>query len=208
MDWGTAGAGAVMLAKRWGSPRLIDLSEDALTKRLADSDLVQRLEQMEDFRSLRQQDHRSVQENPAGQEPQGSSGDPEDPDVKAARKAKREQVKSLRDKLLKFVQAVPVPVLVYLTDFREEALVDVIESLDTQLFERGTGLTLADFHKLSEVGVFHPAHMNEAIWPFRLFERASLDYLGTASDAGEAATVGLWDRTVRADTPGPTTDGA
>jgi hypothetical protein len=42
---------------------------------------------------------------------------------------------------------------------REEALVHVIESLDTQLFERVTGLTLDDFHKLSEVGVFHPAHM-------------------------------------------------
>ena len=37
----------------------------------------------------------------------------------------------------------------YLTDFREEALVDVIESLDTQLFERVTGLTLDDFHKLA-----------------------------------------------------------
>lgn len=101
-----------------------------------------------------------------------------------------------RDKLLKFVQAVPV--FMYLTDFREEALVDVIESLDTQLFERVTGLTLADFHKLSEVGVFHPAHMNEAIWQFRLFERASLNYLGTASEAAEAARVGLWDTTIPA----------
>jgi hypothetical protein len=34
MDWGTAGAGAAMLAKRWGSPRLIDLSEEVLTKLL------------------------------------------------------------------------------------------------------------------------------------------------------------------------------
>ncbi len=82
----------------------------------------------------------------------------------------------------------------YLTDFREEALVDVIESLDTQLFERVTGLTLADFHKLAEVGVFHPAHMNEAIWQFRLFERASLDYLGTRSDGAEPTRLGLWDR--------------
>ncbi len=48
---------------------------------------------------------------------------------KAARKAKREQVESLRSKLLKFVQAVPV--FMYLTDYREEALVDVNEALDT-----------------------------------------------------------------------------
>ena len=82
----------------------------------------------------------------------------------------------------------------YLTDFREEALVDVIESLDTELFERVTGLTLDDFHKLAEVGVFHPCtHMNEAIWQFRLIERASLDYLGTAPHAapgGDVGTVG------------------
>ena len=87
-------------------------------------------------------------------------------------------------------------------------MINVIESLDTQLFERVTGLTLADFHKLSEVGVFHPGHMNEAIWQFRLFERASLDYLHTGRvDPGEE--VGLWDRTIRADEleAGPPDDG-
>ena len=198
MDWGTAGAGAAMLAKRWGSPRLIDLSEDVLRKLLADTDLVGRLEQMEDFRSLRQDASKIIAQSQKlreGKKPKGGGGgEPEDPDVKAARKAKREQVRSLRDKLLKFVQAVPV--FMYLTDFREEALVDVIESLDTQLFERVTGLTLEDFHKLADVGVFHPEHMNEAIWQFRLFERASLDYLGAAPYDHESRPVGLWDRTV------------
>jgi hypothetical protein len=198
MDWGTAGAGAAMLAKRWGSPRLIDLSEDVLRKLLADTDLVGRLEQMEDFRSLRQDASKIIAQSGKireGKKPRGGGGgEPEDPDVKAARKAKREQVRSLRDKLLKFVQAVPV--FMYLTDFREEALVDVIESLDTQLFERVTGLRLGDFHKLADVGVFHPAHMNEAIWQFRLFERASLDYLGAAPHDHESRPVGLWDRTI------------
>lgn len=197
MNWGTAGAGAAMLAKRWGSPRLIDLSEAVLTKLLADTDLLERLEQIEDFRNLRQDATKIIAQSQklrAGKKPRGSSGnEPEDPDVSAARKAKREQVKSLRDKLLKFVQAVPV--FMYLTDFREEALVHVIESLDTQLFERVTGLTLDDFHKLADVGVFNPVHMNEAIWQFRLFERASLDYLDTDLLAARPTRVGLWDRT-------------
>jgi hypothetical protein len=198
MDWGTAGAGAAMLAKRWGSPRLIDLSEAVLTNLLADTDLIERLEQMEDFRSLRQDATKIIahsQKVRKGKKPKGGGGDgePEDPDVKAARKAKREQVNTLRSKLLKFVQAVPV--FMYLTDFREQALVDVIESLDTQLFERVTGLTLEDFHKLSDVGVFHPAHMNEAIWQFRLFERASLDYLGIAPRELAVQNFGLWDHT-------------
>jgi hypothetical protein len=196
MDWGTAGAGAVMLAKRWGSPRLIDLSEEVLTKLLADSDLVGRLEQMEDFRNLRQDANKIIASSKKlrqGKKANGGSPEPEDPELAAARKAKREQVNSLRAKLLKFAQAVPV--FMFLTDFREEALVDVIESLDTQLFERVTGLTLDDFHKLSDVGVFHPAHMNEAIWQFRLFERASLHYLGAEAGGVDAERVGLWDRT-------------
>lgn len=74
---------------------------------------------------------------------------------------------------------------------------DVIESLDTQLFERVTGLTLGDFHALSDVGVFNGPQMNEAVWQFRLFERASLHYLSTeALDADLARPVGLWDQTV------------
>lgn len=199
MDWGTAGAGAAMLAKRWGSPRLIDLSEAVLTKLLDDEDLVARLEQMEDFRALREDATKIIAHSRKLRDAKkgkggGGSDDPEDPEVKAARKAKREQVNTLRSKLLKFVQAVPV--FMYLTDFREQALVDVIESLDTQLFERVTGLTLDDFHKLADVGVFHPDHMNEAIWQFRLFERASLDYLGTAPHDADGHRVGLWDRTV------------
>ena len=200
MDWGTAGAGAAMLAKRWGSPRLIDLSEAVLSKLLTDADLVERLEQMEDFRNLRTDATKIIANSKKlrqGKKPMGggSRDQDEDPELKAARKAKREQVKTLRSKLLKFVQAVPV--FMYLTDYREEALVDVIESLDTQLFERVTGLTLDDFHKLSDVGVFHPAHMNEAIWQFRLFERSSLDYLGTSAHETSAQRIGLWDRTIK-----------
>ncbi|WP_458107687.1 hypothetical protein M1D51_19475 [Arthrobacter sp. R3-55] len=198
MDWGTAGAGAAMLAKRWGSPRLIDLSEDVLAKLLSDNELVHRLEQMEDFRSLRQDATKIIAQSQKlreGKKPRGAGSDEtEDPELRAARKAKREQVNTLRSKLLKFAQAVPV--FMYLTDHREEALIDVIESLDTQLFERVTGLTLADFHKLSEVGVFHPAHMNEAIWQFRLFERSSLDYLGAAAQDLSKVRMGLWDSAV------------
>lgn len=201
MGWGTRGAGAAMLAKRWGSPRLIDLSEAVLTKLLADADLVGRLEQMEDFRNLREDAGRIIASAQKVREAKKSKKDdqePEDPEVAAARKAKRERVKSLRDKLLKFVQRIPV--FMYLTDFREQALVDVIESLDTQLFERVTGLTLEDFHQLSEVGVFAPEHMNEAIWQFRLFERGSLDYLAVGHEDAETVHIGLWDHDVEVDT--------
>lgn len=197
MDWGTAGAGAAMLAKRWGSPRLIDLSETVLKRLLGETNLVERLQNMEDFRNLRQDASKIIarsQKLREAKRPKGvSASEPEDPEVAAARKAKREEVNTLRSKLLKFVQAIPV--FMYLTDFREEALVDVITSLDTQLFERVTGLTIEDFNMLSEVGVFHPAHMDEAIWQFRLFEEASLDYIGL-NHAPANRRHGLWDRSI------------
>lgn len=200
MDFGTAGAGAAMLAKRWASPRLIELSDSVLEQLLGNDELIGRLEQMEDFRNLRQDVTKVLaQSKKLRKAKRKTDGDPsgtEDPEVLAARKAKREQVKTLRAKLLKFLQAVPV--FMYLTDFREEALVDVIESLDTQLFERVTGITLEDFHQLSALGVFSPHHMNEAIWQFRLFERASLDYLGTVPEDQRAGRVGLWDHSVAA----------
>jgi hypothetical protein len=36
--------------------------------------------------------------------------------------------------------------------------------------------------------------MNEAIWQFRLFELASLDYLGTSPIDVMDRRLGLWDR--------------
>ena len=84
MDWGTAGAGAAMLARRWGSPRLIDLSEDVLRKLLADTDLVGRLEQMEDFRNLRQDATKIIAQSHKireGKKPQ--TGEAEDPEYQS-----------------------------------------------------------------------------------------------------------------------------
>jgi hypothetical protein len=193
MDWGTAGIGAAMIARRWGSPRLIDLSEGVLEKLLANEDLLERLQQMEDFRNLREDAGKLLAKSKKvreGKKTAKEKGEPEDDETKAARKAKREQVQTLRKKLLKFLQAVPV--FMYLTDHREEALVDVIRTLDPTLFERATGLTLKDFDALSEAGVFNAEVMDPAIWQFRLFEHASLDYLGLHEHEDEDR-VGGWE---------------
>src|SRR5690606_10541762 len=91
MTWGTSGVGAAMLAKRWGSPRLIDLSEQVLTKLLADSDLLDRLEQMEDFRSLREDATKLIAQSKKLREAKKprAKGEPEDDELAAVRKAKR-----------------------------------------------------------------------------------------------------------------------
>ncbi len=84
----------------------------------------------------------------------------------------------------------------YVTDFREEALRHVIESIDTDLFERVTGLAIEDFRLLSELGLFNAQHMNAAIYQFRSFERSSLEY-AEAEDARGPKRVGLWDTTTK-----------
>ena len=82
----------------------------------------------------------------------------------------------------------------YGTDFREEALKHVIESLDPALFERVTGLTIADFALLSELGLFNARNMDAAIYQFRRFEQESLSYAREDSDDGGLDAVGLWER--------------
>ena len=82
----------------------------------------------------------------------------------------------------------------YVTDFREETLKDIITSLDTALFERVTGLKVEDFHLLNRIGVFNEQHMNSAIYQFRVFEETSLHYADDGP-APERGTFGLWDTT-------------
>src|SRR3546814_3654533 len=81
------------------------------------------------------------------------------------------QRKEIREKLQKFLARIPV--FMYVTDFREEALKDVIESLDSALFERVTGLTVEDFQQLSNLGLFNAQNMNDAIYQFKAIGRAS-----------------------------------
>lgn len=78
-----------------------------------------------------------------------------------------------------------------------QALKHVIESLDPALFERVTGLKIEDFKTLSDLGLFNTARMDAAIYQFRQFERASLEYTEIEASDNKERRVGLWDRTMR-----------
>lgn len=84
------------------------------------------------------------------------------------------------------------------TDFREEALKDVIESLDSDLFARVTGLTVADFRLLNSIGVFNAQHMNAAIYQFKWFENSSPHYADETLPEETGHHVGLWNTTINA----------
>ena len=78
--------------------------------------------------------------------------------------------------MIKF--ATRVPVFMYLTDYREHCLKDVITQLELGLFKKVTGLDVKDFELLVSLGVFNPEKMNDAIYKFKRYEDASLDYIG------------------------------
>lgn len=72
----------------------------------------------------------------------------------------------------------------YLTDFRENTLKDVITKLEPGLFKAVTGLSVADFHLLVSLNVFNNTHMDQAVFAFRRYEDSSLSYTGIDSHEG------------------------
>lgn len=194
LDWATAGIGATALAQRWNSPLLVDVNEHTLTAVLEHPGLLETLEQIEDFRALVNNAEKIVtktkQLKKAKREKGGKLDDEEKKEQSEAAKLRKE----VREKLQKFLAKIPV--FMFVTEFREEALKHVIESLDSALFERVTGLTVHDFKLLSDLGLFNAQHMNHAIYQFKSFETASLHYADTSAGVDGSAKVGLWDHTI------------
>ena len=79
----------------------------------------------------------------------------------------------------------------YLTDYRERSLKDIITQLEPGLFKKVTGLNVKDFELLVSIGVFNSSHMNQAVFGFKRYEDASLEYIGINRHEGE--NVGLYD---------------
>lgn len=79
----------------------------------------------------------------------------------------------------------------YLTDFREKCLKDVITQLEPGLFKKVTGLGVNDFDLLCSLNVFNAEVMNQAVYNFKRYEDASLSYTGI--DRHEDESIGLFD---------------
>ena len=86
----------------------------------------------------------------------------------------------------------------YLNDFRENTLKDVITKLEPVLFLAVTGLTVEDFHLLVRLKVFNTEQMNQAVFAFRRYEDASLRFTGIESYP-DLSYYGLYDTLVARD---------
>jgi len=79
----------------------------------------------------------------------------------------------------------------YLTDYRERCLKDVITQLEPGLFRKVSGSTVKEFELLVSLGVFNSALINDAVYKFKRYEDASLVYIGIDKHEGE--DIGLYD---------------
>ena len=101
--------------------------------------------------------------------------------------------KQVQENLLKL--AARIPAFMYLTDYREQTIKDVITQIEPELFKKVTGLSVKDFDILCSIGLFDPEKMNQGIFGFRKYENSSLSYTGI--DRHEGKSVGGWDTVLR-----------
>ena len=192
MDIAASGIGATMLARRWQSAQLVRVDNDTIERLLNNPDIIKALEGIEAFRNLGKDLTKVINSEKALAKIEREKK-PKSTDDKREEKENKNFKRDLREKLLKFVSRVPV--FMYLTDYREETLKDVITQLERPLFTKVTGLKIQDFEKMCEIGVFNAQAMNSAIFSFRRFELGSLHYAGGGT---ELESIGLFDTTVSA----------
>lgn len=178
LDWAHGGIGANSLARRWRSVDLYNLNGVTMDRLLQDADLLAELQQIEDFRTIREEAEKIVSASNQLSVVKRAGGTASE--QRKPKKEIAENRKNIREKLKKV--SAKVLIFMYLTDFREERLKHVVESLDTELFLRSTGLSLGSYQKLTEIGVINIGNMTDAIQKFRYFEKKSIERLVLVGD--------------------------
>jgi len=199
LDIAMAGTSATLLARKWESALLVNVDNDTLRRILDNPEAMAAVERIEGWRSLgdniietiinkseKVKDLKNKAKDRDLTEKQKKQLTEEEKEYKSKRKL-------VQEKLIKF--ATRIPAFMYLTDFRENTLQDVITKLEPDLFLAVTGLTVKDFHLLVRLKVFNTEQMNQAVFAFRRYEDASLRYTGIESHTG-LTHYGLYDTVV------------
>jgi hypothetical protein len=201
LDIAMAGTSATLLARKWQSAILVNVDNDTLRRIMASEAAMNAVMNIEGFRSLGSEIFETVvNKSESVRDTKREKGE------KLTEKQKRELTeeekeykskrKQIQEKLIKF--ATRIPAFMYLTDYRENTLHDVITKIEPELFRAVTGLTVKDFELLVSLGVFNATHMNQAVFAFRRYEDSSLSYTGIDSHP-RLRHYGLYDTVVAID---------
>lgn len=198
LDMAMAGTSATLLARKWESAVLVNVDNLTLKKIMGNQAAMDAVMNIEGFRALGSSVFETVvNKSESVRETKKQKGDDLTPaekrEVSAEEKEYKSKRKQIQEKLIKF--ATRIPAFMYLTDYREQTLTDVITKLEPELFKAVTGLTVADFNLLVSLNVFNSGHMNQAVFAFRRYEDASLSYTGIESHVG-LRSYGLYDTVV------------
>lgn len=193
LDLVVSGTGSSMLARRWESALLVNVDNPTLTKLLESEKAMEALSRIEGFRNLNKElatlVNKSEALKKAKQEKKESLSKQEKKELTEREKEIKSKRKEIQEKLLKF--ATRIPVFMYLTDYREQTLMDVIKQLEPELFKKVTGLTIPDFELLVSIGIFNEQIMNSAVFAFKRYEDTSLSYTGISKH--KELVVGGWN---------------
>lgn len=201
LDIAMAGTSATLLARKWQSAILVNVDNDTLKRIMGSEAAMKAVMNIEGFRSLGSDIFSTVVNvSTAVRDTKKKKGGSLTPKQKReltdAEKEYKSKRKQIQEKLIKF--ATRIPAFMYLTDFRENTLHDVITKLEPELFKSVTGLTVKDFDLLVSLGVFNSTHMNQAVFAFRRYEDSSLAYTGIDSHP-RLRHYGLYDTVVAVD---------
>lgn len=194
LDMAMSGTSATLLARRWESALLVNVDNATLKRLMANEEAMKALMSIEGFRNLNQEIETIINKSDVVQKTRKEKNEEtlnidEKKQLTEEEKEYKSMRKKIQEKLMKF--ATRIPIFMYLTDYRERCLKDVITRLETDLFKKVTGLTLKDFELLVSLNVFNSALMNDAVYKFKRYEDASLEYTGIKKQRAEE--VGLFD---------------
>lgn len=193
LDIAMSGTSATLLARRWESALLVNVDNDTLRRLMASEAAMRALMNIEGFRSLNEDISTIINKSESVKKAKKESEKltpKEKKELSEEEKEFKSKRKEIQEKLIKF--ATRIPIFMYLTDYREYCLKDVITQLEPKLFKKVTGLEVHDFNLLCELNVFNAPLMNDAVYKFKRYEDSSLVYTGLESKhSGER--VGLFD---------------
>ena len=205
LDIAMAGTSATLLARKWESALLVNVDNDTLRRILDNPQAMAAVERIEGWRALGDNVIETIinkSEKVKELKNQAKEKDltaKEKKELTAEEKEYKSKRKLVQEKLIKF--ATRIPAFMYLTDFRENTLQDVITKLEPDLFHAVTGLMVEDFHLFVQLKVFNTEQMNQAVFAFRRYEDSSLSYAGIDSHPG-LTHYGLYDTVVARDSVG------
>ena len=198
LDIALAGTSATLLARKWQSAVLVNVDNDTLRRIMGSEAAMKAVMNIEGFRTLGSGIfeivvNKSESVRKTKKDKGGKLTPTEKRQLTAEEKDYKSKRKQIQEKLIKF--ATRIPAFMYLTDFRENTLHDVITKLEPELFKSVTGLTVKDFDLLVSLGVFNATHMNQAVFAFRRYEDSSLSYTGIDSHP-KLRHYGLYDTVI------------